>query len=671
MSSPPIPVASEILVSGPAGSWKVGPSVTGLADGGYTVGWSSMIQQYVPGTFDLDVWDVYARSFAPGGAPLTAEFRVNPDVFYTSQHPALATLANGNVIAAYYSNNKTIGAYSGGEIGAVAFSPDAGAFSGEVRVNSVTAYTQDNPAVAALGASGHVVVWQSGEGLYGPYDIKGQLYGANGAPVGGEFPVNTTTAGDQWKPAVAILPGGGFVVVWEGRGGQDGSGDGIFAQIFEADGTPSGAEFGVNTTTGDNQRAPAVAWLTGGGFVVVWHSYGQDGSDAGVFAQMFTAAGAKVGGEIAVNSTTGGFQGNAAVAATPDGGFVVAWTSVGQDGSDGGIYQQRFDAAGAPVGSETLVNTTTAGHQDGADIAALAGGGYVIAWHGFDIYGSAPQIYAQEFAPQYFGTNAAESLTGTAGADNIDGRGGNDTIAGMAGDDTLLGGDGDDALDGGRDRDKLYGGSGNDTLGGGAHNDSLFGEDGDDRLDGGSGNDRLDGGAGNDLLSDLLGNNKLIGGTGNDTLRAGAGNDTLYGGAQADRIEGGAGNDILRGDGGNDRLFGGDGDDLISGGPGRDLLDGGSGADTLRGGSGNDTMTGGNGADVFEFDRTLAEGTDTIADFQTGLDVIRIEGGSFAELMLVAANGGLATQIVTPWGTTILLEGVAFGTLEAGDFSFL
>ena len=45
--------------------------------------------------------------------------------------------------------------------------------------------------------------------------------------------------------------------------------------------------------------------------------------------------------------------------ALADGGFVVTWSSAGQDGSGLGIYGQRYAADGTPVGSEFRVNTYT------------------------------------------------------------------------------------------------------------------------------------------------------------------------------------------------------------------------------------------------------------------------------------------------------------------------
>ena len=55
---------------------------------------------------------------------------------------------------------------------------------------------------------------------------------------GGEFEVNTTTAGTQTTPDVAGLADGGYVVVWRGDGATSNS---IYGQRYHADGTVDGA----------------------------------------------------------------------------------------------------------------------------------------------------------------------------------------------------------------------------------------------------------------------------------------------------------------------------------------------------------------------------------------------------------------------------------------------
>ena len=51
--------------------------------------------------------------------------------------------------------------------------------------------------------------------------------------------VATPTAGDQSAPAAAMTAGGRLVIVWQSEG-QNGHGEGIFAQRFRPDGSALG-----------------------------------------------------------------------------------------------------------------------------------------------------------------------------------------------------------------------------------------------------------------------------------------------------------------------------------------------------------------------------------------------------------------------------------------------
>ena len=179
----------------------------------------------------------------------------------------------------------------------------------------------------------------SGTGIYA------QRYDANGNAVGSETRVNTTTASDQSTPAVAALSDGGYVVTW--MSDQDGSGSGIYAQRYDATATRSASETRVNTTTAGDQTNPAVAALLGRRLrrdldVVC----GQDGSGCGIYAQRYDATAMPSGARPASTPRRQATRIDPAVAALSDGGYVVTWMSYDQDGSGYGIYAQRYDASG-------------------------------------------------------------------------------------------------------------------------------------------------------------------------------------------------------------------------------------------------------------------------------------------------------------------------------------
>jgi len=274
---------------------------------------------------------------------------------------------------------------------------------GEEQVNSFTLNQQEHPAVAALTGGGHVVLWQSlyqdDESTWGVY---GQRYDADGAPTGPEFRVNETTDGSQQLSAVAGLPGGGFVAVWQDDSGRDGSGVGVFARIFDAAGVP-GAQFQANLEASSSQERPSVTVLSNGNILIAWRALTSagsgDGSGYGVTGRVFTAAGAPVSGDLVLNTFTSSTQHEVSVAPNGAGGFVAVWASFGQDGAQYGVYGQRFNAAGAKVGAEFRVNTTTPSDQDAPEVARLADGGFVVVWQdqsGAD--GSGLGVFQQRFA---------------------------------------------------------------------------------------------------------------------------------------------------------------------------------------------------------------------------------------------------------------------------------
>ncbi len=100
-------------------------------------------------------------------------------------------------------------------------------------------------------------------------------------------------------------------------------------------------------------------------------------------------------------------------------------------------------------------------------------------------------------------------------------------------------------------------------------------------------------------------------------------------------------------------MAGGEGDDTLEGGGGiwagafvgmADRIDGGPGDDLIAGGPGDDTLTGGPGADVFVFATPSFQGDrDVIADFQLGVDGIRLPAGLSPDRLTITADAGGVT----------------------------
>ena len=269
---------------------------------------------------------------------------------------------------------------------------------------------------------------------------------------GSEFRVNTYTKGLQGLPSVAIDSVGDFVVAWESYT-EDGSNMGVYAQQYNSTGVARGmnsestrirrrskpvrrwrwipraislspgratartaactestqryvtakpatvgSEFRVNTYTASNQEFPKVASDAAGDYVVVWESYGPDGSGFGIVGQRDASTGSALGSEFVINTYTTGIQRLPTVAMDSAGDFVVAWQSFGQATvNEYDTYAQRYNASGVAQGSEFLVNSYITGGQDHPSVAMDSAGDFVIAWQSFGQDGSNAGIEAERF----------------------------------------------------------------------------------------------------------------------------------------------------------------------------------------------------------------------------------------------------------------------------------
>ncbi|MEA3008947.1 MAG: hypothetical protein QOJ91_639, partial [Sphingomonadales bacterium] len=599
------------------------------------------------------------------------------------------------------------------------FDPAGTKVGGELVLSLSSENGQMLPDLSPLPGGGFLATWMDYVGDNDRSCIKGQLFDAQGARVGAEFVVNTTTAGQQLSPSVAMLTDG-FVVTWQDSI-PDGTHNGVAirAQRFSLDGTKVGAELLVSTP-GGAQVEPEVAGLSGGGFVVVWEHRGT----STIQGQLYDSAGAPVGGQFQANTNILNEQSQPAVAALPDGGFVVSWTDFSMQAGDssGAVRAQLFDSSGARSGTEFLVNLVTAGDQQEPDLTVLQSGDFVVSWTGRAAFGgsgdgSGDGIKAQIFTAGGPGLGTidysddvgpvAVNLTANlflfpAGhpyatrslgpGEALDGSGSYEMVGGIqnfiltGGNDRLIGSDG---------ANRIEAGAGNDNINGAGGNDLLLGDDGDDVLIGGDGDDSLYGGAGNDRLE--------VSGTGTDVAEGGSGTDTLVvawgdavtaitmsaplsdaGGGYAGTIgDGGArsltyssieifnvatgtgADNIVTGDG-NDEIRTGGGNDIANSGAGNDFIDGGSGDDSMTGGTGDDTYVVSSAGDVVT--ENVGEGTDEVrtalATYVLAANVENLSASSDSTHVFL---GNSAHNVVTGGGGIDNIDGSGGNDLLLGN----
>jgi len=185
---------------------------------------------------------------------------------------------------------------------------------------------------------------------------------------------------DDKKPAVAALSDGGWIVAWQ-KNGPDGSGWGIYQQRYDRFGSRVDREVRVNSFTLSNQSEADVKGLNDGGWVVVWNSQGQASDKWDIYQQRYSRFGEPAGPENLVNSDTKGIQQNPSIGSLQDGGWIVVWEGQAETNAKWNIHQQRFDATGSAIGQESQVNEESATGDAQPLVAGLKSGGWAVAWN--------------------------------------------------------------------------------------------------------------------------------------------------------------------------------------------------------------------------------------------------------------------------------------------------
>ena len=384
------PVGSEKLANVTVAGDQGNPAIAVGSSGDFVIAWESADQ-------DGDGYGIYARMFDSTGSPTGTEFQVNVGTSGDQRHPDIGMNSDGEFDIAWqgWGDHRQGPDYFTLGIFKRVFDSSGSPTTDDVLVNTNTAGNQTYPSLAMTASSRHVISWTdelldgSGDGVFAV------RYGPSENPFG-EFQVNTYTTGNQNQSDAAMSALANFVIVWSSYA-QDGDEGGIYGQRYSSGGATMGSEFQVNTHTLDDQSAPSIDINSTGAMTVVWSSYGQDGDEYGIYGQRFDENGVKIGGEFRVNTRTAGNQTTPCVAMSPGGSFIIAWVSDAFDGSGDGVFAQQFDETGSPVGSEFKVNSYNPGDQNEPSASWGPMDSFVIAWSSCGQDGDEGGVYFQMY----------------------------------------------------------------------------------------------------------------------------------------------------------------------------------------------------------------------------------------------------------------------------------
>ncbi|MGL5362782.1 MAG: calcium-binding protein [Bosea sp. (in: a-proteobacteria)] len=525
--------------------------------------------------------------------------------------------------------------------------------------NATQAFGAFRLSTAALTGGTAVVCYRTDT-----FDVKFRMVNAGGS-LGPETDYDGA-AGSTGSHGVAALADGRFIITC---GDSNAAGfTGLTGRIFNADSTPSTAEFQISSISGATR--PSVTSLLDGRLFV---AFAADNGD--INGQIVNSDGTKTETPFTINTVTTGTQNAVSARTLADGRVAVSWTT--NEGGTEDIKLTIYDPREAGVNVEGTTD-----------------------------------------ADEYIGSNFDDIFLAGAGNDTISGGAGNDRLDGGRGIDIMSGGTGDDIyfVDNGNDLvgENLNEGFdsviatitttlsanleqlvlvGSNTIGGvgNALANNIAGNGGANVLGGGDGNDVIFALAGADLIDGGIGDDVMAGGTENDVYFVDSNSDSVLENANEgidtvwttvnyvlpDTVEililngggsiNGFGNDLsnaLLGNAGNNGISAFGNNDVILGQGGNDTILGGAGSDVISGGTGGDILTGDSEQDTFVY-ANINEAGDIITDFSTVIalnDVLDLRvmfstfTGAFGTTAASAIASGHLTMVQAGADTNIFVD---------------
>jgi len=208
-----------------------------------------------------------------------------------------------------------------------------------------------------------------------------ELWAAEFIPITDAIEASDYSIPGQSDISLAMTPDGYTITVWADRTGRDGNDQGVFAQLFSPEGDKIGENFQINDQFAGRQTDPRLAFSPDCSRLVIgWES------DKEAYARVYSVSMDPFAitplSEPFIVSALGdaSFGDNTRnISFFPDGTFVISFMS--WDGDIDGISARRFTLDGDPIDTiDIFVNGQIADDQTDNSVLALADGSFVVVW---------------------------------------------------------------------------------------------------------------------------------------------------------------------------------------------------------------------------------------------------------------------------------------------------
>jgi hypothetical protein len=336
---------------------------------------------------DSNSGGIFARRMDPNG-PIGQEFQINATVIGNQAEPSVTMNIAGYFLVAWRGPWSESDAE---DIVARMFDPNGQPLTDDLHVNTYSTARQGYPRVATGPTGRFIVVWESDSSPNASrLCIRGQLYDQTGALLGQEMEISDTPSYAARYPDVAMDSQGRFVVSWM----EDRTTDSVRARLFDPNGIPKGASFKVNTISFKSQTWPSMAMNADGIFVIAWDGDPNKASDDDIHARIFDPNATPLADEFMVNTTRSGAQENPRAAIDGQGNIIVVWEGPSADPNGGiDVLAQRFDATGQRLGEELRLNEFMTGNQGQPDVGLGENGRLIAVWESIGQDGSESGIF--------------------------------------------------------------------------------------------------------------------------------------------------------------------------------------------------------------------------------------------------------------------------------------